>query len=232
MLMINQWNVYASLYDQGIGKSGDTLHKTLIDPPIFEFLGDFAGQSILDAGCGNGYLLPKLAKRASRVVGVDGSKDLLMFAKLRLATYTNVSLQLMDLTKSWRLDSSSFDCVIANMLLQYLPDFTMFVSESARVLEKDGKLIVVIDHPGHALFLRAQELAGKKNDKFLTSASYFHSGLRKKKSLWDQATLAYYHRPLAEYFNAFTRLFHLDQMKELSEDGEMPRIAAFLWKKL
>ena len=91
--------------------------------------------------------------------------------------------------------------------------------------------IVIIDHPAHALFLRAQELVGKKNGKFLTSASYFTPGLRLKKSLWGKATLEYYHRPLKEYLNVFTNKFRLQKFEELVEDEEVPRIAGFLWQK-
>lgn len=65
-------------------------------------------------------------------------------------------------------------------LHQYLPTVEVFVSESARILKRQGKLIVVIDHLRHALFLRAQKLVGKKDEKFLTSASYFKAGKRKK----------------------------------------------------
>lgn len=230
--MSNQWDTYADLYDKGIGIYGDALHTKLIDPIIFQFLGERKYDAILDAGCGNGYLLKILARKAQRIVGIDASKKLLTAAAKNTKELSNVSIVPGDIAQKLPFDSCSFDVIIANMVLQYLPSLETFASESARVLKTGGLLIVIVDHPAHALFLRAQELVGKKNEKFLTSASYFASGKRLKKSLWDKATLEYYHRPVEEYINPFTKLFSLDTMTELSEDGEIPRILGTKWVKV
>lgn len=228
---IQQWDEYASLYNKGIGKSGDALHQDLINPIIFDFIKSWKDLSILDVGCGNGYLINKLAPLAKRVVGIDASKNLLKFAMSQVSS-KNVSFQLADITKKQPFDDSSFDVIIANMVVQYLPSLENFVQECRRVLKSNGKLIIIIDHPAHSLFLRAQELIGKKNDKFLISGSYFKSGLRKKKSLWSKAILEYCHRPLMEYINIFSEYFRLEKMEEKSEDEEIPRILGLLWSKI
>jgi len=227
----NQWDTYAQLYNRGIGLAGDSLHQKLIDPLIFSFLGEFANKTILDAGCGNGYLLTKLAEQAKSVTGADQSKELLKFARKNVAGFKNVKLVQVNLLDPLPFDHATFDVVIANMTLQYLPELATFAMAAHDVLKARGQLIVIIDHPAHALFLRAQELVGKKNGKFLTSASYFTPGLRLKKSLWGKATLEYYHRPLKEYLNVFTNKFRLQKFEELVEDEEVPRIAGFLWQK-
>ena len=233
-MVLNQWDTYADLYDKGIGPDGDTLHKSLIDPLIFQFLGNRIYDSILDAGCGNGYLLNKLADKTRAVIGIDSSKKLIDAATRNISGLTHTSVINGDISKRIPVSSGSCDVVIANMvlLLQYLPSLEQFAAESERILKKDGVLIVIIDHPGHALFLRAQELVGQRNGKFLTSASYFTQGIRKKKSLWDNAILEYYHRPIEAYINPFTPYFYLDTMIELSEDGECPRILGLKWSKL
>ena len=228
---IQQWNKYASLYNKGIGKSGDMLHQDLIDPIIFGFINSWKESSVLDAGCGNGYLVNKLALLAKQIVGVDASEKLLKSATSQVL-HKNASFQLADITKKLPFGNSNFDVVIANMVIQYLPLLENFAKESSRLLKVNGKLIIIIDHPSHALFLRAQELIGKKNDKFLSSGSYFKSGLRKKKSLWDKAILEYYHRPIMEYINIFSDYFRLERMEEKTEDGEMPRILGLLWSNV
>jgi ubiquinone/menaquinone biosynthesis C-methylase UbiE len=228
---IEQWNEYSQLYDEGIGPEGDKLHAKFIDPIIFELYSEWEGKSILDAGCGNGYLINKIGDRAKEIVCVDSSEEMLKITKKNVQNKINRFVE-ADLTKPFQLEKETFDVVIANMVLQYLPSLTNFASESAKVLKKSGKLIIIIDSPAHALFLRAQELVGKKNEKFLNSDSYFKPGLRKKKSLWDKAVLQYYHRPLMEYFNAFTSHYRLEKVVENTEDGEMPRILGLLWTKL
>lgn len=210
--MSNQWDTYAELYDTGIGTNGDLLHTSLINPLIERYMGNKKYEAILDAGCGNGYLLKILAGNVQRVVGIDASEKLLSTAAKKTKGLSNASIVSGDIAQKLPFKSGSFDLVIANMVLQYLPSLDVFASESARIVKPGGSLIVIVDHPAHALFLRAQELAGKKNEKFLTSASYFTPGKRSKKSLWDKATLKYFHRPLEAYVNPFTKYFSLDSI--------------------
>lgn len=154
-------------------------------------LGDGQVKTVLDAGCGNGYLLRKLSSRAEQIVGIDSSDELLSIAKKNTVGCANVSTIKNDLMKTLSLKDKTFDVVIANMVLQYLPSLENFSAECSRILKREGRFIMIIDHPSHAAYLRAQELAGKKNEKFLTSGSYFTEEKRTKKSLWNKAILEY-----------------------------------------
>jgi len=230
--MINQWDTYAKVFEEGMGEGGDELHTKLINPLIFKFLGVYEGKRILDAGCGNGYLVKLLSKQAKHVTGADAAKELLKLAKKRTQKITNIDYTEVNLLDPLPFAHASYEVVIANMVLQYLPQLATFALEAFDVLKPNGQLIVLVDHPGHALFDRAQELAGKPNPKWLTRASYFTSGQRRKKSLWDKAVLEYYHRPVQEYINVFTPYFKLEKIAELTSDSETPRILGFLWSKI
>lgn len=225
-----QWDTYSDLYDKGMGTDGDTFHQSIIDPLIEHFTGDIGGKTILDAGCGNGYLIRKLYMDAKLVIGADFSQSMLTATRKNTESFKNIELKLIDFTQSFPMESQSVDVVIANMMLQYLPTLSVFAAESSRILTQEGVCIMVIDHPGHALFSRAQELAGVKNDKFITSASYFTDGIRKKKSLWDKAELEYYHHPIKNYINVFAQYYTLEEMDETTQDGETPRILGIKWK--
>lgn len=226
----NQWDVNAELYDKGMGVDGDTFHQSIIDPVIERFLDDYKGKTILDAGCGNGYLLKKLSKDAKTVIGADFSQSMLSIAQKNTGLLKNIVYKMIDFTQPFPMESQSIDVVIANMMPQYLPTLSVFAAESSRILTQDGVYIMVIDHPGHALFARAQELIGVKDGKFITSASYFTDGIRKKKSLWDKAVLEYYHRPIKNYINVFAQYYSLEEMDETTQDGETPRILGIKWK--
>lgn len=228
---LSQWDTHAQLYDQGMGDSGDELHTFSIDPLLFSYLGDYSGKTIVDAGCGNGYLTAKLAKVARAVYGIDGSGELLSRARERCEHLSNVSFQQLNLVDPLPLDHASVDVVIANMVLQYLPQLATFSVEVHDVLKSQGQLILILSHPSHELFVRAQHLAGKTNEKFLNTGSYFQTGERTKKSLWDKAVLTYHHRTVSEYINAFTPHFKLERMDELSEDNEIPRILGLKFVK-
>lgn len=222
--MSNQWDKYAQIFDSGIGDGNEDLHKNLLDPLIFKYLGDRHYSTVVDAGCGNGYLLNKLVDHSAKVIGLDYSEKLLEIAKKRTAIHNNIEILRADFTEKLPLGNDSADAVIANMVLQYVPSLEMFANESHRILRKDGIIIVLVDHPGHYLYARAQELAGKKDSHFINLGSYFKSERIKKNSLWGKALLEYYHRPISEYINPFTKYFCLSEINEISEDSEKPRI--------
>ena len=53
----SQWDNAAQWYDQNMGEAGDTLNATIIRPLVLDMLGDLNGKTVLDAGCGSGYLI-------------------------------------------------------------------------------------------------------------------------------------------------------------------------------
>lgn len=231
-MIVNQWDTYSKLYNEGIGPKGDDLHKKYIDPLIFKYLGEYSNKIIIDAGCGNGYLLKKLSAKAKKVYGLDYSSNLIQNARENIKGLTNVETKIADLAIDWRIKSKSCNYVVANMLLQYLPVLDGFIKETARVLAYNGILIVIIDSPLHSLFARAQELLGKKDIKLFQLESYFAREKRQKRTLWNKAIIEYYHRPIMDYINAISPHFILREMDENSEDGEMPRILGMKWSKI
>lgn len=67
-------------------------------------------KNALDLGCGNGYLLQRLAQRGKRIMGIDGST----YAKSYLTT-----VLIMDLTKDVRVDKH--ELVICTEVAEHLP---------------------------------------------------------------------------------------------------------------
>ncbi len=227
----NQWDKYAEIFDQGIGNGEEDLHRNYLDPLIFAYLGKKKYRTIIDAGCGNGYLLNKLAKISVNVVGLDYSEELLKASAKRIEGNKNITLLKADLTQKLPMKSNSADAIVASMVLQYLPSLEPFVEESHRILKPGGILIVLIDHPGHYLYSRAQELIGNKDPHFLETGSYFKEGKRKKKSLWNKAILEYYHRTISGYVNPFVNRFKLMEINEVTQNKETPRILAMKFGK-
>jgi len=77
-----EYAAYAAQREQG-GVEGDPVG---ILPCLLEFLGDVAGRSVLDAGCGEGYLARVLAGRGARVTGIDLSPRLIEMARKKDTT--------------------------------------------------------------------------------------------------------------------------------------------------
>jgi ubiquinone/menaquinone biosynthesis C-methylase UbiE len=64
-----------------------------------EALGLAAGQSVLDAGCGTGWCIPRLAQRVGptgRVIGFDPSPEMLAIARARFGPGNEVPVDLME----------------------------------------------------------------------------------------------------------------------------------------
>lgn len=80
---------------------------------------DFKGhfKNVLDLGCGEGYLMRRLAGRAGRILGVDISPTVIRRAGRRLAPFDNVELRAADaLTEEIE---ESFELVLCSELLYY-----------------------------------------------------------------------------------------------------------------
>lgn len=115
---------------------GDQLyfHYTLALPYIKQ------SDKILDAACGNGFGLVRLAAQAGEVYGVDFSEEAIATTKRRVGGIQNIKLFAADVTKLPFADAT-FDVITSFETVEHV-DATSYVSEICRVLKSDGLLIV------------------------------------------------------------------------------------------
>jgi 2-polyprenyl-3-methyl-5-hydroxy-6-metoxy-1,4-benzoquinol methylase len=59
----------------------DRYRTDLTDQAVLDAIGSVDGLSILDAGCGEGYLSRKLAQDGAQVIGIDACADLVRSAE-------------------------------------------------------------------------------------------------------------------------------------------------------
>jgi len=103
-----------------------------------------SGESVLDIGCGPGYLcesMGELVGRHGAVVGMDISTDLIALCNRRNPS-TWLSYAIGDATKIDRADGS-FDVVVCTQVAEYVPDADRVLSEAFRVLKPGGRTIFV-----------------------------------------------------------------------------------------
>jgi len=108
------------------------------------------GLSVLDVGCGSGYLLRKAARRASLAVGVDLDEDRLRAAGNGLLHAARPSRGLIEfaVADGQRLPfaDASFDRIICTETLEHVEDVGQTLGELARVLRPGGRLAVSVPH--------------------------------------------------------------------------------------
>ena len=128
------------------------------DGPVLDMLGDVAGKSILDVGCGTGRLLQKLKRMGANAVGIDISKRMVekTESKSLLAFQTNMN------DFAW---SEPFDVIVSVLTFNYIEDKTAAFERTWSLLRPGGTFIISLDS-------QAEDTAMRKG-KGLVAAKYF-----------------------------------------------------------
>ena len=151
-------------------------------PAVLAVLGSVHGLAVLDLGCGPGlYAQELLARGARRVVGVDGSAEMIRLASRRVAGPVSFHCQDLQAPLAWAYDGE-FDVAVMALVIHHLDDRVTALREVARVLRPGGRLVISTHHP--------------TGDWVRHGGSYFTVG--KIRERWRRGwQVAYWRQPLA-----------------------------------
>jgi ubiquinone/menaquinone biosynthesis C-methylase UbiE len=134
-----------------------------VEEPVVRAMIDRARPgAALDAACGTGRHTAYLVERGHRVVGVDGSPEMLAKARERAP---GADLCAGDLARL-PVDSGSSDLAVCALALSHVADLGPAIGELARVLRPQGTLVLSDFHPtmlllgGSGFFIGADGNAG------------------------------------------------------------------------
>jgi SAM-dependent methyltransferase len=202
---IQDWNRIAAHYVQEGGASGSFVYRQFEDA-LWDSLGPLQGLELMDLGCGNGWFADMLSKAGARVWGIDGSVELLKFAR---SSYPHLDFVEHDLATGLPLLDRTFDRIVSIMVLMDIPDIAPLVADVRKVLKADGKFIFTMPHPA---FFRY-----KTHRDELTGIPYRKVTGYLKPEVWRIDTFGghnHYHRSLTYYADqlranglAITRLY-------------------------
>ncbi len=101
---------------------------------------------VLDVGCGEGWLARELATRAARVLGVDGSGELIARAREAGGAATYEQLSYDQLVASGDPAAGPWDIIVCNFSL-LADDLAPLLGSLTRRLAPDGTLLIQTVHP-------------------------------------------------------------------------------------
>lgn len=138
-----------------------------LSPEDIERIADRAGgcASLLDAGCGDGYLLEGLEKRAATRAGVDLSRTGLLRARRRLG---HGPLLVQAFLESLPFADDAFEVVVSAHTLEHVRDLQGAIRELIRVARR--RLVILVPSQEEALYTEDYHLHYFPREKDLLDA--------------------------------------------------------------
>ena len=189
---------------ENFGEEGDFARQHLLNPAISRLAGSLAGKTVLDAGCGQGYLARLLAKRGARVSGLEPTGAMLDYALEReRQEKLGINYVRADLS-AYDGFGAQFDLVVSNMVLMDIPAYEKAIANCLAWLKPGGSFIFSISHP-----------CFEDSYRDFMAKSYAEVSEYLSEYLIRQDYGYRIHRPLSHYLNAVIRQHGL--VKEVVE---------------
>jgi SAM-dependent methyltransferase len=180
-------------------------------PHILGLLGDVAGQSVLDAGCGEGYLSRILAGRGATVTGVDLSPRLVELAGAKPSA-SPIDYRVADLSEPFPDLVGRFDAVASYFVLNDVEEPRGFARTLAQALKPGGRAVLGFNNPYDYVVRKGR------------GSTYFETGGAVPCGLASVGVpVSFFHHTLPDYLDAFLDAgLHLTRIV----DVDAPSVAA------
>ncbi|TFG34490.1 class I SAM-dependent methyltransferase [Candidatus Thorarchaeota archaeon] len=232
----DQWEDNADAFTDLIAGRGTPHHRNILNPCVEELIGDVEGKTLLDAGCGEGYLSRYYAKRGAVVTAIDFSRRLIEIA-MKFMTEDGQIIEYMvaDICHMKSIENEKFDVVLSNLVLLNIPCLKEAFNEFHRVLKVEGYLVFSIVHPAFNFYGPSSWEMGEKDSEtgrrdglFFKVDHYFEE--REYERYWKTrkgedfpATISFFHRTLETYLNTMVKSgFELVDFKEPRPTNDNP----------
>lgn len=141
------WEPVGNWYNGIVGNEGHYYHRTLVLPGIFRLLelSENSSGALLDLACGQGVLAKQLPKKMS-YTGIDLSATLIKSAK-QTSTCKSHEFIVSDVSKPLPVNKKDFSAATIILALQNIEHGEKVIQNAMRHLEKNGKLLIVLNHP-------------------------------------------------------------------------------------
>lgn len=132
-------------YFEKVANHWDSMRESFFSEDVREKAFDTAnlqpGKLAADIGAGTGFITEGLVDRGLSVIAVDQSKAMLEVLKDKFPSTPQIDRRLGEAEKL-PIEDEEVDYVFANMYLHHVESPSKAIKEMARILKKDGKLVI------------------------------------------------------------------------------------------
>jgi SAM-dependent methyltransferase len=206
---IEAWDQIALDYMQWLSGDGGNFgaaFQGLVVENVLPALGNVAGKTVLDLGCGEGYWASELAGKGARVIALDGSMKMLLAGDPARKNAPFFRVQ-GDLLVPLPFAAERVDIVLCNMVLMDLEAIDLCFAEAYKTLKPGGRFVFSIVHPCFYEAIGSWNMDDATAPAFRFTARY-REQTRYEKQIEGLATdirLAHYNRPIEAYLQALIR---------------------------
>lgn len=134
--------------DYGYSDNLRPIHFNYVEPAIINWLDKNRNQTILDIGCGNGYLVNELIAKGFNAYGSDASAK-----GIEQAKKTNSGVFFVQDVSSHNLPTElqeiKFDTIICTEVIEHLYDPADFIAFCRSILNPGGEIILSTPYHGY-----------------------------------------------------------------------------------
>ena len=146
-LIKEEWESSAELRFEQIRSGRDVSYQFVILPCVLNLCEGSDFSSVVDVGCGSGFLVKEMSQRCELVVGVDMAGKNIELSKKLCASLANVQL-INDTIENFAADHElSFSLAIANMTLITCVNLANVLEAIRKILNPGGTFVAMITHP-------------------------------------------------------------------------------------
>jgi ubiquinone/menaquinone biosynthesis C-methylase UbiE len=136
------WDNLAEWY---VGQRPDSYGVKQTEENITKMLGNIKGKKILDVGIASGYFAAKAQSMGAEVTGIDVSPKMISLARKQPYVSKDINLSLQSVY-NLAFKDSSFDVVLADMLLNNTKNIKRVFEQFRGVLKDDGYVVMSLLH--------------------------------------------------------------------------------------
>jgi ubiquinone/menaquinone biosynthesis C-methylase UbiE len=213
----SSWGKVAKWYDKLLEENDDTYQTKVILPNLLRILDIKQGEKIIDIACGQGFFTRIFKEAGAYVTGVDISKELISIAREK--TGKDIPFYVFPSHKLSFAKDGSFDTAVIVLAIQNIEKMDETFAEVKRVLNKNGCMILVLNHPAFRIpknsswdYDEKSQTQYRRIDKYLSDSKVIidmHPGIKN-----SEKTISY-HRSLQNISKSlFKNGFAISKLEE------------------